>query len=676
MQTQTPFDTAPPDVLAPGDTLQEGFAPAGRSQDTLVEDGHAQSSHGLDDLAQVERTSAWLRLTVEHALYGWLLLVAAGLRFFTLAAQPLNNLEAANVWPAWLAAAGREAPALPAAASPLFFAVDTLLFWIAGGSDVLARSTPALAGVATILPLWWLRPWLGREVALVAALLIAIDPWLTTFSRLADGAAFSVFFALLTLSGLAMLLHLPTTASSLSRWRAVTAVAAGLLLVSGPLAWSFVVVLALFLVQFDPGLHQVREKGLGSRRDLLTFAATAILGATAWLAQPAGLGMVSTSLSVWLRSLSGGDEAVYPLSWWLLRLVVDQPMLVVFGLLGFARLWLVAVDEETLAADPLLRRRVVWRSFLTAWLLWGLLLGFLPGRNPLSLPMIGLPLLLAAADLIAIIFRRLPTGVVWRESWLLLGLVSVLLISASFWGLALVSQRQFDLVIARGMVLFLLLAALTVVLYALWADWRQAWLLVGSYGSMIFLLVALSSNWQLNHRFQFNEPDGFFAGYTDPDVRQLVENVRLLSAQRTGDAGEMPILVQMARPQGAGQVAQPDPVLGWYLRDMRNLSWVLAPGGEAQPGQQAPLVITLGEGSSDTTLAGYMGSRYRLRTYWLPSQLLPSGETPPETVSGPVARLGQAWERWLRNLMRWLLFRKLPAPPPADQVVLWVRGGE
>lgn len=682
MQTQSPFDTARPDAPPHREQVRDGLVRGDLVTGDTGQDGFAPQTFMRDDLVQGESASPWLRLTVEHGIYASLLLIAAGLRFFALAAQPLNDLEAVNVWPAWLAAVGREAPALPAVASPLFNAVDTLLFWIIGGGDGVARSVPALAGVAMIVLLWWLRPWLGRDVALVAALLVAVDPWLTAFSRLADGAALSLFCGLLALSGLAMLLHLPATAPSLARWRVVTAVAAGLLVVSGPLGWSFVIVLALFVVQFDPRFSELRARGVGSRGDLLLFSAAAILGATTWLAQPASLGMVSTSLSVWLRSLWGGGDAVYPLSWWVLRLVVDQPMLLLFGLLGFARLWSITADEETLAADPVLRRRIAWRSFLTAWLLWGILLGLLPGRNPFSLPMIGLPLLLAAAGLIAVMVRRLPAGVVWRESWLLLGLVSLLLISASFWGLALVSQRQFDLVIARGMVLFVLLAALTVVLYALWADWQQAWLLVGSFGVVVFLLVALSSNWQLNHRFEFNEPDGFFAAYTDPDVRQLVENVHLLSAQRTGDTGEMPVLVQMARPQGAGPVAQldlvaqPDPVLGWYLRDMRNLSWVLAPGGETQPGQRAPLVITLGDGSTDTALAGYMGSRYRLRTHWLPSQLLPTGETPAESVSGPLARLGQAWERWLRTFLRWLLFRKVPTTPPADRVVLWVRGEE
>ena len=49
----------------------------------------------------VTKVANWL--TVERALYGVLGLVALGLRFFALGEQPLNWLEAANAWPAWLA---------------------------------------------------------------------------------------------------------------------------------------------------------------------------------------------------------------------------------------------------------------------------------------------------------------------------------------------------------------------------------------------------------------------------------------------------------------------------------------------------------------------------------------------------------------------------------------------
>src|SRR5215212_2554471 len=58
-------------------------------------------------------------LTVERALYGVLLLVALGIRFFALSQQPLNSLEAANVWLAWLVALAVHAPDPPTPTSPL-----------------------------------------------------------------------------------------------------------------------------------------------------------------------------------------------------------------------------------------------------------------------------------------------------------------------------------------------------------------------------------------------------------------------------------------------------------------------------------------------------------------------------------------------------------------------------
>lgn len=612
---------------------------------------------------------AWAWLTVEHALYGLILLAAGFVRFFGLTAHPLNAVEAANIWPAWLAATGREAPELPVVTSPLLHSVNTLLFWLMGGGDAMARAAPAAAGAALVLLCWWLRPWIGRTAALVAALLMAFDPWLTWFSRMADGAMLGLFFGMLTLVGLWRLLHLPVSAATFTTWRRVTAVALGLLMVSGPMGWNFVVVVVLFLFQFDPGLTTFREKALGRRGDLLWLGAAAALGATTWLAHPAGLGMISSSLSAWVAQL-GGDGPAYPLSWWALRLWVDAPFLLMFGGLGLGWRWqqMTSASEDD-ATFP--RQRRAWLLFLTAWLLWGMLLSVLPGRSPYALPMIGLPLLLAGADLCAAIIRGLRTGVNWRESWLLLGLVTVLLTSSVFWGAALIAQSQLDLLIARGMLLFVLLAAVTVVLYALWADWRQARLLMGGYGAVLLFLVTLSSLWQLNHHAHISRPDGLFASFTDADIRRLAADIQLLSAQRTGDATQLTVLAQRS-PQLGGR---PDPVLGWYLRDMRNLRWVLAPDVESTASGQSPVVITVDPMVDDPALAGYMGSRYLVHGQWLPSQLLPA--EPNLVDDGAItARLNRAWESWLRGLLRWVVHREVGALPPVDGVVLWVKSGE
>src|SRR5690349_9950973 len=189
-------------------------------------------------------------LTLERLLYGILVLLAIGMRFVALGEQPLNTLEVANAWPAWLTAWAVHAPNTPTPTSPLLYSLHTILFWITGGSDALARCLPALAGVAVVWLIWYWREWLGRTTALFAAFLLAVDPWQVAFSRLADGAILSVALGLLTLIGLTHWLQLSPAAAKQARWQSIIAVSAGLLLVSGAQAWSFVPVIGLFIFLF------------------------------------------------------------------------------------------------------------------------------------------------------------------------------------------------------------------------------------------------------------------------------------------------------------------------------------------------------------------------------------------------------------------------------------------
>ncbi len=628
-----------------------------------------------EQLAQRQQLSAelsasrpfWAGLTVEHLLVVLFVGVAVFVRAFALSETPLSGLEAANVWPAWLAASAQSAPETTLPATPLFYALSTTIFWLVGGGDGIARSIPLLASLVMIVASFGFRPWLGRATTLLLILLLALDPWLTFFSRLADGAALSLCFGWLALLGLLSLLHATPNQPDLPLWRRITLISLGLLFVSGPLSWSFLVVLALLIAAYDPQAAHLRTLGLGQRADLVMLLVAALLGATAWLAQPAGLGLISTSLTVWLSTWWGGDGSVYPLSWLGLRLWADQLPLLILGGLGLLRLWMTPAESPLIAHTTTLRVGP-WRFFLTTWLLWGILLNLLPGRDPLNLPMISLPLLFAAADLAAAFLQRASHGVIWREGWLLIALMTVLLVSAIFWGAALFSQIQFEWNIVRGLLLFLLLLGLTVVLYALWAGWQITRLLIGAYGILLLLLVTLSSNWHLNHRVSLSEPDGIFAEFTVTDVRNLVTNVHLLSAQRTGDANQMPVLVQRSGP--------PDPVLGWYLRNLRNLRWVLAPEVQSAVTASAPLVITPGLGADDQQLVDYMGSRYLVHGHWLPGALLGTGQMAAPGGLGLTGQLEYGWSAWLRNLLRWITYREVPMTPPTEAVILWVKPAE
>jgi len=175
----------------------------------------------------------------------------------------------------------------------------------------------------------------------------------------------------------------------------------------------------------------------------------------------------------------------------------------------------------------------------------------------------------------------------------------------------------------------------------------------GLFGGVL-LVISFATSWQLNQQFDLAHPDGFFAEFTSPEVRQLAADVATLSAQRSGDPEDAPLQVQMG--------AQPDPVLGWYLRQMRRLSWVLAPG-VAEAG--APLVISLSS-SADTNdlLPNYMGSDYDIHGRWLPSQVWGDQNMPAEA--------NPYWTARVRPFLRWVVYREVKSPLIINPVVLWV----
>ncbi len=597
-------------------------------------------------------------LTVERALYGVLLLLAAGLRGFMLTDQPLNSLEATNVWRAWLEANGSTFATGTSPSSPLFHSLYLLLFWALGGTDFLARLLPVCFGSATVLLIWYWRGWLGRNVALITAGLIAIDPWLIAYSRLADSTGLSLFLGLLVLTALIQFATVPDEAAVPRHWYYLATVGFALLVVSGPQMWNWLPILAFFMISVVP---LARSRALFSERSAWLLAlGLAILGATGWLAQPETLGMLSTSLTVWLRGWSGGEGTAYGLSWFWLRLLLEAGLLLVFGFIGL-------LTRLRTATAPGAQR---WNRFLTFWLLWGILLALVPGRSPLILALVGLPLILLAAEGINSLWRDARLGISWRENGLLIGVLTILFISFCFWLAAFSNNVQIDALLARTLVIIIVLMLLLVLAFILWVDGRQARLVTGSGVGVILLLWTLSSGWALNHHFDIRYPDGFFAVYTNPDVERLAAAVQSLSAQRVGDATQMPIQVEMA--------GTPDPVLGWYLREMRNLQWVLAPG--LIDGQSPTVVITRPDTQGIDQLASrYVGSSYALHDHWLPADLLVT-EAAPVPVEGSFserlqARLNNAWTGEGRLLLRWLIYHKTPTLPPQDAVILWVATG-
>ncbi len=564
--------------------------------------------------------------------------VSLGLRLGGLAwIQPLAPLEASQSWAAWLAGMGQSAGDLACptagacAASPLLFTVQRFLFWMTGGGEGMARAFPALVGGLLPLVAWRARPRLGEAVAWSLALLLAMDPWLVALSRRADGAILALTF------GLALLVELDRRGSGQGTTWVWPGGLAGLFLLSGPLTWLMLPVLAL--AGWSRAVEwPLPEDGRAWRQAGIGFALALVVGGTGLFAHWAGLGVAAAGADLAWTMLTGqGVERLggpYPLTWIGLRAVVDALPVLVLGLPPLILAVVRARRGDTTAATP----ERAWTVLLVGWLLWGVVLWLLPGRNPLVLPMVGMPLLLAAAwglpRLVGFVFAPAETP----DRWLILGVYTVLLVTARFWTANLVAPPANPSSNLEVALLFYALLPLLAGFFLWWSGVRPTLQGLAGAGLLFLAVWLLSATWSLNLRTDWFAATALFGAETAPEVRLLREDVTRLSAYRTGDPGQIPVRVRVAAPLR--------PLLGWHLREMRNLRFVTGVDPEVVA-EFGALVIAM----PDAPLAlpgGYVGNAYPVVVRWLPTDL-------PD----------------IRSRLRWILSRRVDIPPAAEQVVLW-----
>lgn len=607
-------------------------------------------------------------LTVEHALYGLILLGGIGMRFIALGAEPLAPLEAVQAWPAWLAASAGQAPGAPQPVSALLYGLQSSTFFVAGANDWLVRLWPALLGTAVVvLPYFW-RPWLGRIAALVLALLFAFDPWLVAVSRAGDGAGLALFLGLFTLMALVQW-QFASTPFAARRWERAGAAGAGLLLASGVQSWNWLPVLLLFAgIVLWPAYRDRRTQPL-HRSTLAWFGVALIVGAGGLLLRPEAFAAIGASLSGWFAQFGSAEASAPGPGWVLLRLGVDQPFLTIFGPLGVVLLWAAGNRAAGGYRLPL---------FVSLWLVWAALLLALPGQTPFTLPLLGIPLAIAAASAVGYIAGLSLEDVSGMELVVLLAVATVLVISGVIWLAALVENQSFN---EQLLVTALILLGLTVAIWivsGVWAGWRPACKLAGLFFAGLFLAMTLRSSWLLNHVGGLMKPDGFWNTVTLAGVRDMVEDIERLSVIRAGDPQEAAVQVVMG--------AQPDPVLGWHLRYMRNLEWTLSPdvplpGSNIDPallGQAGrPLVVAPPGFQNDPALAGYFGRDYLVAARWEPSRLPALSDVVEKNSEGlpadELARLRsqQQWQQSMRPRLEWLFYRNITAPPETATISLW-----
>jgi uncharacterized protein (TIGR03663 family) len=149
-----------------------------------------EQSSSLPALAPAARPLARLgplrlRLDWELALYILFIAVGAGLRFWDLGARAFHHDESLHAYYSWLLFKDGTYEHNPMMHGPFQFFGTAFSFLLFGASDYTARILPAFMGTALIGVPFFLRRYLGRSGALIAAGFIAFSPTLLYFSRFA-----------------------------------------------------------------------------------------------------------------------------------------------------------------------------------------------------------------------------------------------------------------------------------------------------------------------------------------------------------------------------------------------------------------------------------------------------------------------------------------------------------
>lgn len=302
------------------------------------------------------------RCTIEHVFYAAAFLVALGLRLSNLGTLPLSDFEAHWALPALNLAQGK---AVELGSQPFYEIWTSVLFFILGHSEFVARFIPALMGSTLVFVPFFLRRGLGQKAALVSAFGLAIDPGLVAAAHYAGSP-------IVALSALALALALWYDDHA----RAAVCMAA-LAALSGSAFFFGVATLVIGLMlsrlmrlwnrqditPFTSNLRESPDPAKSSQGLLLAAAITILVGGTLFFRYPQGLAAFARSFADFLQSW------IVPSGTPLLNMVwmvpFFQPLALLLGTMGFVRAWF--------SGDRLDRMLGIWA--LSAWVLCILHLG-------------------------------------------------------------------------------------------------------------------------------------------------------------------------------------------------------------------------------------------------------------------------------------------------------------
>lgn len=510
---------------------------------------------------------AWQRITAllvhwELLLYGAFILIAFVLRIWDLGGRAMHHDESLHAYYAWQLFTGNGYKYDPLMHGPFQFEVAPIFYLLFGASEFSARLLPVVLGTIIIFVPYYLRSYITRPGALLAAFMLAISPGFVYFSRFIRDDIYLACFTLIIFVAIVRYLdeHRPM-------YLYVAAATAALAMASMEASYITFFIFGSFLV-FEAVREYVvdvegpvRRAAKNTSLDtwltaLAIFIVLTVLLFSTFFTNPYGIWDSSHPLCLkdcfsthpqWntaRKDILGGvaywfaqhsyQRGGQPWFYYLLVLPLYEQLAVLLGLAGLAY--------------AALRRSLV-TSFLAWWAVLSLVLYSWAGE-------------------------KMP----WLSIHITLPFI---MLAALFMG-AVLTQRRRVLVVFAG-VAFLLLS-----------------------------LLEIHSTFLLNYVDAANPTELLIYVQTSQDVPHVVNEIKTLS-QRPGLGGStMPIGLDDNDVGGWP--------FSWYLRNFSNVTETTAFNGPTCGGRYCPVLLMLGpefDQYSNKLMTHYVAQKYRWN-WWFP----------------------------------------------------------
>jgi hypothetical protein len=521
------------------------------------------------------------RITIEHALFLLILIIALGVRILRIGEVPLSDFEAEHALQAFQVSKGNGGDFSP---GPAYSLMTGVVFFLLTDDNAYARLWPILTGCCLVIFAYLIRSLIGRKAALIMAIGIALDPSLVAFSRIAGSEMMAVGFGMLAL-GLAY-----------NRKPILSGIFGGLMILSGPsalqgmlgfgLAWLIGDILSRSdILDRLPSERSSENTWIATKSALLAAAVVILAVGTLFFLFPQGLDALTSIIPAYLGgwiSISG-----IPASKLLASLVLYNPIALIFGVVGIIQGWL---------------RRETVSQWLSLWVgVTFVLVIVYPSREVINLSWLLVPLWGIAAIEIAKYFRIQDAELIpaLGQAALILLLMALGWLNLAGLSLSVGDMQTYQLrwAVIGGTIV---LGGITTLLIGL--GWSAKTAKQGLVWGLLLGLgfYNLSSTWALSQLRPNGEQELLAPIPMAKNSGDLQTTLGDLSEWRTGMRNTLDVVLTTSAPS-----------LRWEMRNWPEARYLsILPSGEL------PSVIITSEDQPEPNLAiGYRGQDFAWWTY-------------------------------------------------------------